>query len=132
MVLLTLELFCSFIVYVACTSAEAVSHVKCGWEGIHKHECQDMGCCSNGSTCFKFDERSSSCKSHACCSSFPFCAYGLTRNALCHRDCLSEWVSEYKTVSVAHWLSRGFSRGRPGFDINLRSRPTILSILNSV
>lgn len=52
---LTLKLFCSFIVYVACTSTEAVSHVKCGWEGIDKYECQDMGCWSNGSTCFKFD-----------------------------------------------------------------------------
>ena len=42
-----------------------------------------------------------------------FCAYGLTRNALCHRGCLSawvsdwisEWVSECKTVSAAKSLS---------------------------
>ena len=26
-------------------------------------------------------------------------------------------MSECKTVSVAQWLSTGFSRGRPGFDI---------------
>ena len=47
-----------------------------------------------------------------------FCAYGLTRNALCHRGCLtegvsewvSEWVSECKTLSVAQWFSKGFSR----------------------
>jgi len=42
-----------------------------------------------------------------------FCAYGLTPNAQCHRGCLSEC----KTVSVAQWLSTGFSRGRPGSDI---------------
>ena len=30
---------------------------------------------------------------------------------------LSEWVSEYKTFSVAQWLSTGFSRGRARFVI---------------
>ena len=42
-----------------------------------------------------------------------FCVYGLTCNALCHWNCLSEC----KTLSVAQWLSTRFSCGRPGFDI---------------
>ena len=29
-------------------------------------------------------------------------------------------MSECKTVSVAQWLSTGFSGGRPGFDITAR------------
>ena len=30
---------------------------------------------------------------------------------------MSDLVSQRRTVSVAQWLSTGFSRGRPGFGI---------------
>ena len=55
---------------------------------------------------------------------FSFCAYGLACNALCHRG----WVSECKTVSVAQWLSAGFSRERPGFDITTRQPVKVLKV----
>ena len=53
----------------------------------------------------------------------------LTHNALCHRGCLSEWVNECKSVFVAQWLSTGFSRGRPGFDITAGPPLEVLNYL---
>ena len=48
-----------------------------------------------------------------------FCAYGLARDALCHRGCLSEWVS----VTPYLWLSgsaQGSCAEGVGFDITAR------------
>ena len=38
-------------------------------------------------------------------------------------------MSEYKTVSVAFWLSTGFSRRRPGFDITAGPPLEVLKII---
>ena len=84
-------------------------------------------------------------------SSF-FCAYGLTRDALCHRGCLSEWMSDTPGFDIMtgrppeifttrangltffFFMDFLFSYGFYGFlrNINLRSRLTILSNLNSM
>ena len=60
---LTLLLSCSFTVYAACASIEDENRVPCAWENITKVDCEQMGCCYNGSVCFKLDERSNSGKS---------------------------------------------------------------------
>ena len=53
-------------------------------------------------------------------------------NYICHRVCLSEWVTECKTVSVAQWPSTGFSRGRPESDITLFFYKFLILIFYSI